>query len=243
VGKSTVAVNLALALGLKGSKVGLLDVDFHGPSVPILLGLHGPPEPTEDGRMKPAGFQTLKVMSIGFLLPDQDSAVIWRGPMKMGAIRQFLRDVDWGELDVLVVDSPPGTGDEPLSVAQIIPNVDGAVIVTTPQDLSLSDVRKSITFCRRLDLPVLGVLENMSGFACPKCGEVSEIFGAGGGKKMAEDMNVPFLGTIPIDPAMVKAGDEGKPFVYFYKDAPAARALEAVADTILDKLDERKNKT
>jgi len=237
VGKSTVAVNLALSLSLKGKQVGLMDVDFHGPSVPILLGLHGPPEPSDDGRMKPIGFENLKVMSIGFLLPEQDSAVIWRGPMKMGAIRQFLRDVDWGDIDVLVVDSPPGTGDEPLSVAQIIPDVDGAVIVTTPQDLSLSDVRRSINFCRRLNMPVIGVIENMSGFACPKCGEVSDIFGAGGGRKMAEDMKVPFLGKIPIDPAMVKAGDDGKPFVYFNNKARAAKALEAVADAVLESIE------
>ncbi len=232
VGKSTIAVNLAMSLSLQGRDVGLMDVDFHGPSVPTLLGITELPPMQQEGRIPPAGYENLKVISIGFLLPRKEDAVIWRGPMKMGAVRQFLRDVEWGPLDYLVVDSPPGTGDEPLSVAQVLEKVDGAVIVTTPQELSVSDVRKSITFCHRLAVPVLGVVENMSGFACPKCGEVSHIFGEGGGKKMAGEMGVPFLGTIPMDPVMVKAGDEGKPFVYHYANSPAAKAMEEIADRV-----------
>ncbi|MHC5079037.1 MAG: P-loop NTPase [Planctomycetota bacterium] len=237
VGKSTLAVNLAVSLRLRGLEVGLLDADIHGPSVPVLLGLQESLPNRGDGRIPPARFEGLKVMSIGFLLPNQTDAVIWRGPMKMAAIRQFLRDVEWGDLDVLVVDCPPGTGDEPLSVIQTLKDADGALVVTTPQDLSLTDVKKSISFCRRLNLPVLGVIENMSGFACPGCGEVSEIFGAGGGRKMAEAMAVPFLGTIPIDPAMVKAGDEGKPFITQAPEAAAAKALTAIAERVREGLE------
>ena len=232
VGKSTVAANLAVSLSLSGKHVGLLDVDIHGPSIPKLLRLDGASIQAENGVIQPVEKAGLKVMSIGFLLRERDDAVIWRGPMKMSVISQFLKDVDWGELDYLVIDCPPGTGDEPLSVCQLAAPLDGAVVVTTPQDLATSDVRKSITFCRKLKLPVLGVVENMSGFVCPKCGEVTDIFKSGGGERMAEEMGVPFLGRIPIDPCVGKASDEGAPFVYHYSKTETARAFERVIEPI-----------
>jgi ATP-binding protein involved in chromosome partitioning len=234
VGKSTVAANLAISLVLAGKKVGLLDVDIHGPSIPKMLKLDDATVQVQEGAIQPVEKAGLKVMSIGFLLRDRDDAVIWRGPMKMGVIKQFLKDVEWGDLDYLVIDSPPGTGDEPLSVAQLAAPVDGAVIVTTPQDVATADVRKSITFCRQLSLPVLGVVENMSGFVCPKCGTVTDIFKAGGGERMAADMGVPFLGRIPIDPAVGEACDDGKPFVYHYSRSETAKAFERVVAPILE---------
>jgi len=196
VGKSTVSANLALSLAAKGYKVGLLDVDVHGPSIPQLLGVSAKPEdlalPTDEGvKLKPVSArENLSVMSVGFLLEDRDAAVIWRGPMKNQVIKQFLKDVEWGDLDYLVVDSPPGTGDEPLSIAQLLSGSKGAVIVTTPQDLAVSDVRRCVTFCHQLGLPIVGVVENMSGFVCPSCGEKVEIFKSGGGEKMAADMGI-----------------------------------------------------
>jgi Mrp family chromosome partitioning ATPase len=234
VGKSSVAVNLAAAFRLAGKTVGLLDADFHGPSVPRLLGLREHAIPSEGDTIVPPERDGIKAMSVGFFLPKRDDAVIWRGPVKIAALRQFLREVEWGDLDVLVADCPPGTGDEPLSLAQSIPEPDGAVVVTTPQDLALENVRRSVTFCRRLRLPVLGVVENLSGFACPHCGTVTEIFGAGGGEAMAADMGVPFLGRVPIDPEMVKAGDAGRPFVLERPDAPASGALRAIAARLLE---------
>jgi len=230
VGKSTVAVNLAISLSLAGKRTGLLDIDIHGPSVPKILNLEGRMVQAMADTMLPIDVGTnLKVMSIGFLLPSQEDAVIWRGPLKYQMIKQFLKDVEWGELDFLIIDSPPGTGDEPLAVIQLLENADGAVVVTTPQEVALTDVRKSITFCRSLNLPVLGVLENMSGFICPKCGERTDIFKAGGGENMALAMNVPFLGRIPIDPQIVEACDSGQPYVDKYRQSQAARAFrEAV---------------
>jgi len=222
VGKSTVAVNLAAALVLAGRKVGLLDVDIHGPSIPTMLGLEAVPLQEIGGEILPLQMGNLKVLSLGFFLRSPDDAVIWRGPMKMKAIQQFLQDVAWGDLDVLVVDSPPGTGDEPLSVCQLLGKVDGAVVVTTPQKVAAVDVRKSISFCRRLGVPVLGVVENMSGFACPRCGEVTPVFRSGGGRRIAEDMGVSFLGSIPIDPRIAEAGDEGRAYIVSYADSPTA---------------------
>jgi ATP-binding protein involved in chromosome partitioning len=233
VGKSTVAANLALSLALGGRQVGLLDIDIHGPSIPRLLNLEGMPVQTSGEALLPvlAG-DRLKVMSIGFLLRERDDAVIWRGPLKMGAIRQFLKDVEWGPLDFLIVDSPPGTGDEPLSIVQLLEKADGAVIVTTPQELALNDVRKCINFCRQLSLPVMGVIENMSGLVCPNCGTVVNIFKAGGGERMAREMNVPFLGSIPIDPDIVEASDSGKPYVVDYADSVTAGAFRNVIEKI-----------
>jgi len=237
VGKSTVATNLAIGLAIKGAKVGLLDVDIHGPTVPKLLGLEEHRPGTGEKSLTPVRYafskRVVKVMSIGFLLPKQDDAVIWRGPLKMGAIKQFLKDVEWGELDFLVVDSPPGTGDEPLSVCQLIEDLDGAVVVTMPQEVSLADVRKSINFCQQLDLPVLGVVENMSGMACPKCGEVIEGFTTGGGEKMALEQGVPFLGRIPIDPSVMNLGDSGKPFMSYNPESPAAKAFADIVEPVL----------
>ncbi|MFH1476522.1 MAG: iron-sulfur cluster carrier protein MrpORP [Verrucomicrobiota bacterium] len=233
VGKSTVAVNLAVSLALAGKRVGLLDVDIHGPSIPKMLRLDDAKVQIEQGAILPVPKAGMKVMSIGFLLQNRDDAVIWRGPMKMGVIKQFLQDVAWGELDYLVIDSPPGTGDEPLSICQLIKNADGAVIVTTPQDVATTDVRKSITFCRQLNLPVLGVVENMSGFVCPKCGEVTNIFKTGGGERMASEMKVRFLGRIPIDTAVGRACDDGQPFIDHYARTETARAFEHVITPIL----------
>lgn len=234
VGKSTVAVNVAISLAMAGKKVGLLDVDIHGPSVPKLLGLEDQRPTVVDGTIFPTIFEDkLKVMSLAFFLPRHDDAVIWRGPLKMGLIKQFLRDVEWGKLDYLVIDSPPGTGDEPLSVVQLIEDASGAVIVTTPQELALSDVRKSISFCRTVGLRVLGVVENMSGFVCPECGARTEIFKSGGGESMAKEIGVPFLGRIPVDPAIVTASDDGKPFCQRFAETETAKAFAQAIKPIL----------
>jgi Mrp family chromosome partitioning ATPase len=228
VGKSTVAVNLAAALMLSGKRVGLLDVDIHGPSIPTMLGLERERVRGSEDGLLPVDVGGLQVMSLGFLLGHQDDAVIWRGPMKMNVIKQFLKDVVWGDLDYLIIDSPPGTGDEPLSVCQLIGALDGAVIVTTPQKVAAVDVRKSITFCRQLHVPVLGVVENMSGFACPKCGEVTQILPSGGGRRIAEDMNVPFLGAIPMDPKIAEAADSGRALLGQDSASPLARAMNEI---------------
>ncbi len=234
VGKSTIAVNLAVALAAEGKKVGLLDIDLHGPSVPKMLGIDNMPLHGGDKSIKPFVVgDNLLVMSIGFLLRGNDEAVIWRGPLKMGVIKQFLTDVEWGRLDYLVVDSPPGTGDEPLSIVQLIPDADGAIVVTTPQDVALLDVRRCITFCRQLNLPVLGVVENMSGFVCPHCGKPADLFGVGGGEKMAAEMGVPFIGRIPFDSRVVSTADGGRPFVFAHPSTDAGRMLAALAAPIL----------
>ncbi len=236
VGKSTVAVNLAVALTMGGKRVGLLDADMHGPSVPKLLGMERAKIRTSVDAMLPLEYsidgRTISVMSIGFLLADTDAPIIWRGPLKMGAIKQFLEDVSWGELDYLIIDSPPGTGDEPLSVCQLINGLDGAIIVTTPQELALVDVRKSVNFCRQLRLPVIGVIENMSGLDCPHCGGRINVFSSGGGEKMAIAMGVPFLGRIPIDPEIVKSGDEERPYMYFYPQTGTAQKFDEIVERI-----------
>jgi len=233
VGKSTVAVNLAVSLSLAGKRVGLLDVDVHGPSIPKMLHIENAPVLNGDHAILPVESGNMKVMSIGFFLPKPDEAVIWRGPMKMGVIKQFLKDADWGELDYLVIDSPPGTGDEPLSICQLIENADGAVIVTTPQEISIADVRRSINFCHKLELPVLGVVENMSGFVCPHCGKTTDVFKTGGGERMANEMAVPFLGCIPLDPQVGEACDSGTPYVQHYARTETAKAFERVIKPIL----------
>jgi Mrp family chromosome partitioning ATPase len=235
VGKSTVAANLAMFLALNGRRVGLLDVDIHGPSIPRIFGVNGKSTFMVGESMMPVEFsENLKIMSIAFCLSDNDAALIWRGPMKIGVIQQFLADVEWGELDYLIVDCPPGTGDEPLSAAQMLNDADGAVIVTTPQDISVDDVRKSVSFCRKLELPVLGVVENMSGFACPCCNTVTDIFGSGGGQAMAENMGVPFLGKIPIDMAVREACDQGKPHAYYNSETPSGKAMSEAFGPLLD---------
>ena len=235
VGKSTVATNLAVALSKAGKAVGLLDVDFHGPSIPTLLKLEGKPVYQSEEGLIPVEFASgIKVMSVGFLLKDQDEAVIWRGPMKIGFLKQLLKDVIWGELDYLIIDFPPGTGDEPLSISQMMPECDGAVIVTTPQNLSLNDVKKSINFCRRIKVPVLGVIENMSGLVCPHCQQVINLFKRGGGEEMAAKMGVPFLGRIPIDPHIVEASDLGEPYVERHGENEGAAAFGRIVQQLID---------
>ena len=228
VGKSTTAAQLALGLAKGGQRVGLLDVDVHGPSVPHLLGLAGMTPEQSDGEILPVQCDGLSVMSIGFFLENAHTPLIWRGPMKTGLIKQFLKDVAWGELDTLVIDCPPGTGDEPLSVAQMIPKATGAVVVTTPQEVALIDVRKAVEFCRQIKLPVLGVVENMSGVVCPKCGEVIDLFGAGGGAKMAEEMAAPFLGSVPFEPELVRKADRGGMADLLDGDGETQKAFAAI---------------
>ena len=232
VGKSTITVNLAVTFAQKGNKVGVLDADIHGPSVPRLLGLEGQRVKTgPPGAFPVDGPFGMKVMSIDFFLPEE-TPTIWRGPLKMRAIRQFLSDIVWGELDFLFIDLPPGTGDEPLSIAQLLPEMDGVVIVTMPSELSSSVVKRAITFAERLNMPIIGVVENMSGFVCPHCGEKTEIFRSGGGKKMAEEADVPFLGSIPIDPKVSVDSDTGHPFVVAHKDSAAAKAFMEIVKKV-----------
>ena len=240
VGKTTVAANLAFALGMKGLDVGLMDADIHGPDIPKILGIEDKRPGVSGDKILPILVTPrLKAMSIGFLLPDRDSAIIWRGPMKMNAIRQFLSDVDWGELDYLVIDLPPGTGDEPLSVAQLIKNVDGTIIVTTPQDLALLDSRKAVNFSRVLKLPVIGIIENMSGFVCPYCGKEINIFKYGGGEQSARELGVTFLGRVPIDPGMVIAADNGTPFV-LQKDSKVREAFEHIVEKVREIVEKKR---
>mgnify|MGYP001319116883 FL=1 len=229
VGKSTVSVNIAFSLAMAGYRVGLMDVDFHGPSIPTMLGVKGMRAESDNNAILPLEVAGVKVISVDFFLADSGEAVIWRGPMKQGAIKQFFEDVAWGELDFLVIDCPPGTGDEPLGLCQIVKGDKRAVVVTTPQEVAAADVRKSLDFCAKLSLPVIGIIENMSGFACPHCATVTYIFKQGGGEKLAEQAKVPFLGRIPIDPTVADCSDEGQPLVYKYPDSPTAKAFaEAV---------------
>jgi ATP-binding protein involved in chromosome partitioning len=234
VGKSTVSTNLASALAAHGRQVGLLDLDMHGPNIPKMLGIEDQRPVVHEKTMEPVHVTgNLAVMSMAFLLPDTSTPVIWRGPMKMAAIQQFLTEVNWGALDYLIVDLPPGTGDEALTIAQLAPNVQGAVIVTTPQDVAVLDAIKAIKFIERLELPVIGIIENMSGMVCPHCGESIDLFGRGGGRKAAKDHGVPFLGSIPLDPAMVKAGDEGRPYVLRHADTPTWKAMDTVMENLV----------
>jgi len=231
VGKSTVAVNLALSLSLRGLRTGILDVDIHGPSVPKLLGLIGKRVGVYNEEIMPIELHAnLKVVSMGLLLDGNEQAVIWRGPLKANVIREFVQNVAWGDLDCLVVDCPPGTGDEPLSVAQLLGGKGSAIIVTTPQQVATIDVEKCITFCRQLNLPIAGIIENMSGFVCPHCGKEVDIFSTGGGVKLAESYGIPFLGTIPLDPDIVKSGDEERPYMYFYSKTKTAERFDEIVD-------------
>ena len=241
VGKSTTAVNVALSLARKGARVGLMDADVYGPNTPQMLGIKDAPEVGENKRMIPPQAHGLKVISMGMLVPP-DQPIIWRGPMLHGAVQQFMRDVEWGELDYLVVDLPPGTGDVSLSMAQSVP-VAGAVVVTTPQGVSVSDVRKAVAMFRQLNIPVLGVVENMSYFVCGHCDERTEIFGHGGGARMAEDLGIPFLGEVPIDTRVRSGGDEGQPIVAAAPDAPAAKAFADVASKVAAEISKQNMKT
>ncbi len=238
VGKSTVAVNLALCLAKKGHKVGLMDVDLHGPDVCRMLDLKGSliaPENPDDLIPPLAYSENLKVVSLEYMMKNRDDAIIWRGPLKIQAIRQFVADMDWGELDYLIVDAPPGTGDEPLSVAQTIPGVQ-AVVVTTPQAVALADVRKSINFCKAVEMPIVGVVENMSGFVCPHCGETVDIFSKGGGEQTARDFDLAFLGAVPMDPRVVIAGDSGTPYLSTDEDSVAVKAFDTVVSAVEQRL-------
>ena len=236
VGKTTVAANLAFAFANHGFRTGLLDLDIHGPDIPKILGIDTFRMSSYDEKtIEPVAVTgLLSVVSMAFLLPDTSSPVIWRGPMKTGVIRQFLEDVHWGDLDYLVVDLPPGTGDEALTIAQFAPNIAGAVIVTTPQEVAILDIKKAVKFVQTIGLPVIGIIENMSGMVCPHCGKAIDLFGAGGGKKAAEDLDVPFLGAIPLDPEMRKAADEGRPFLIRRPDMPRENPTWQQVDAVME---------
>lgn len=236
VGKTTVAVNLAFALQMNGFNVGILDADIHGPNVPKMLGiedtkLDASPEAILPAEIPMGAGRALKVMSLAFFL-EKDSPVIWRGPLKMGALQQFLSEVEWGDLDYLIMDLPPGTGDEPLSIAQLIPDISGSIIVTTPQDVALMDSRRAVNFSKKLNIPIIGVIENMAGFKCPHCGKEINLFKIGGGEKAAKELHIPFLGRIPIDPKVVETGDSGKPFVLKYADSETGRVFKEIVDKV-----------
>jgi ATP-binding protein involved in chromosome partitioning len=235
VGKSSVTVNLAMAFAMHGyvNSVGILDADIHGPCVPKMLGLRGQKlQAIPIGVFPVVGPLGIKVVSMDFLLSSDDTPVVWRGPLKMKAIKQFLSDITWGELEFLLIDLPPGTGDEPLSVMQLIPDMDGVIIVTIPSEVSQVVVKKAITFARQLGVPIIGIIENMSGFVCPKCGTETSIFKVGGGQKIAHDMSVPFLGSIPIDPEICRDSDNGMPFITEHMDSPATKAFLEIVKKI-----------
>ncbi len=238
VGKSSVAVNLSCALAEKKYLVGLLDADLHGPSVAKMLGFEGEKLAGNNGLIKPIqARENLLAVSMASLIESPDTPLIWRGPLKGIAIKQFLAEVNWGKLDFLIIDSPPGTGDEPLSVCQLIPELDGGVIVTTPQEIALSDSRKCVNFLRNMNIPILGIIENMSGFRCPHCGAKIDLFMTGGGEKAARDFKVPFLGAIPIDVQMVHSADQGKPFICSNKEGETSQAFEKVLQSIISQIE------
>ena len=243
VGKSTVTVNLAMAFAMEGhkDKVGILDADIHGPCVPKMLGLKGHTLIGGPGGMlfPVTGKLGIKVVSMDFLLPNDEAPVIWRGPLKMRVIQQFLSDVTWGDLDYLFVDLPPGTGDEPLSVMQLIPSMDGVVIVTMPSEVSQAVVKKAVTFAKQMDVPIIGIIENMSGFICPHCHKEIDIFKIGGGQKAAKDFGVPFLGKIPLDPNIVTTGDSGEPFLTTNASTEAAKAFVSIVEKIEKQVKQR----
>jgi len=229
VGKTSTSVNLSVALSKKGFKVGIMDVDLHGPDVPRMLGLQGMLDLNENRKLNPMSYsENLKAVSIESLTGNKDDAIIWRGPIKYSAIKQFIGDVEWGELDFLIIDSPPGTGDEPLTIAQTIKDAK-AIIVTTPQEVSLADVRKSINFCKTVKMEIFGLIENMSGFECPHCGKPVNLYGSGGGEKTAQTMGIQFLGRIPFDPNVVQCGDSGTSILDTHKDSMVTKAFDKVA--------------
>jgi ATP-binding protein involved in chromosome partitioning len=234
VGKTTMAVNLAFALAKKDLNVGIMDVDIHGPNIAMMLGIEGKRLPAGAFGIEPYPvLPNLKAMSIALLGVERDTPIVWRGPLKMATIKQFLSDVNWEELDYLVVDSPPGTGDEPLSVCQLIPDITGAVIVTTPQDVAVLDSRKTVMFAKQLNVPVIGIIENMSGFVCPHCGTTTNLFGIDGGRKAAEDLDVPFLGSVPIEPEIVVSGDSGRPFIHSGRDSKTGKIVHEITEKII----------
>ncbi len=233
VGKSSTAVNLSIALANAGHKIGIMDVDLHGPDVPHMLGIEGTPGFTPNQKLSPMKYsETLSAISIESFIPAKDDAIIWRGPLKFSAIRQFIGDIDWGDLDFLMIDSPPGTGDEPLTVAQIIPDAK-AIIVTTPQEVALADVRKSINFCKAVKMEIFGLIENMSGLNCPHCGEMINLYGSGGGERTARQMGIRFLGKIPFDPNVVACGDSGACYQQVHADTAVSRAYAEVARALI----------
>jgi len=239
VGKSSVSVNIAASLVTMGYDVGIVDADIHGPNIPKMLGVEpARPQGGENGLLPVMTPDNLRVMSIGFFLRQEDDAIIWRGPLKHGLLKQFFGEVYWGALDYLVMDLPPGTGDEALSISHLIKDVDGAIIVTTPQDVALLDSRKSINFCKELKIPVIGVVENMSGMSCPHCHKEIDLFKVGGGEKIARDMKVPFLGRIPLDPEMVKCTDDGKPLVNAFPESQATSAIRAITKKWIELLEQ-----
>ena len=239
VGKSTVAANLAYTLADRGETVGLMDADLHGPTIPLLTGVTGEMTTGTPEAMEPVqATPNLAVMSIGFLTAERDQPTIWRGPLRGGVLRQFLGDVEWGDRDFLIIDLPPGTGDEPLTLAQSIPDADGAIIVTTPQEASLADCRKAINFAHKVSLSVLGVIENMSGFVCPHCGERTDVFATGGGERMADAMAVPFLGRVPLSAEIVALSDAGRPLVGDQAPPAVREAYTAIIERLLAQLAE-----
>ncbi len=234
VGKSTVSSNIAATLSMMGYQTGIMDVDITGPNIPKMFGIEDERLDVVDEKLVPVLVPpSLKVVSMAFLLPSKDDAVVWRGPVKMTAIRQFLEDVTWGDLDYLVVDMPPGTGDEAISIIQLIPKADGMVIVTTPQDVALLDSRKSITFSAQANIPIIGLIENMSGFICPHCGEKTDIFKSGGGVATAKNLNIQFLGAVPIEPKIVMSGDSGMPIVIDDPDSVSAKVFKEITEKII----------
>jgi len=234
VGKSSVAVNLAYSLSKKGFKVGILDADLHGPSVAAMLGFEGRKlQGNTEGIIPMSVSSNLTAVSMASLIENSDAPLIWRGPLKMMALKQFLGEVKWGNIDYLIVDSPPGTGDEPLSICQLIPELEGGIIVTTPQKIALLDSRKCINFLKNLKIPVLGIIENMSGFKCPHCGKNIDLFKSGGGEKAAEEFKIPFLGKIPIDINMVDSADEGEPYISQHKNSETTQIFNKIVELIL----------
>jgi Mrp family chromosome partitioning ATPase len=237
VGKSLIAINLACSLSEKGFKVGILDADLHGPSVAKMLGFEGKRlQGSPEGIIPMSVSLNLVAVSMASLIETSDAPLIWRGPLKMMALKQFLGEVEWGNLDYLIVDSPPGTGDEPLSICQLIPELEGGVIVTTPQKVALLDSRKCINFLKNLKIPILGIIENMSGLKCPHCGKNIDLFKSGGGEKVALEFNIPFLGKIPIDINLVESSDEGKPYILQYKNSETAQIFNKIVELILAKM-------
>jgi len=232
VGKTSTSVNLSIALAGSGHQVGIMDVDLHGPDVPRMLGVNGVPELNQNKKLSPLRYSdNLSAISIESFTPGKDDAIIWRGPLKYSAIRQFIGEVEWGDLDFLVIDSPPGTGDEPLTVAQTISDAK-AIIVTTPQEVALADVRKSINFCKTVNMEIFGMIENMSGLNCPHCGEAIDLFGTGGGERTAQEMGIRFLGRIPFDPNVVTCGDSGACYQKIHHNSAVTKAFTNVAQAL-----------